>query len=127
MKRLSFGQIGSSTVWAGINPNASTTGATSPTDIVNPARIDSFFTRNYSGTDLAGGRLGSLNLGLINPNNGGTTFGTTAELIQKVVAQVGTKKLTLRNVLNTAALQAQLQKLGITAQDLGDFRVLMSQ
>lgn len=127
MKRLSFGQIGSSFVWAGINPAASMNGATSPTDILNPARIDSFVTHSFASTDLAGGRLGAIDLGVINPANGGTTFGITGQLMQRVLGELGTKKLTLKNVINTATAQQQLQKLGITAQDLGDFMILLSQ
>ena len=127
MKRLSFAQVSGSTIWAGINPATPTTGATPPSAIVNPARIDSFLTHAFAATDLAGGRLGSLNLGAINPDNAGTSFGITAQFMQTVLGELGTKKLTLKNVVNTATAQQQLQKLGITAQDLRDFMILLSQ
>lgn len=127
MKRLSFGTIATSTVWAGINPAASMTGATPPADIVNPTRIDAFLTHSFASTDLAGGRLGAINLGAITAANGGTSFGLTGQFMQTVLGQLGAKKLILRNVTSTASLQQQLAKEGIAAADLGDFVIQLSQ
>src|SRR5205807_1272655 len=101
--------------------------ATPPSDILSPARIDFFSTHNFAATDLAGGRLGAINLGAINPANGGTSFGLTGQAFQTVLGTLGTKKLILRNVTTSAVLQQQLQKLGIAAQDVGDFQILLPQ
>ena len=117
-----------SNISAGISPTYVFGQMPMPTDYSSYSTIKSFFSDcpshhniHFVGSYVGAAYLSSIHLGNVQTGNGGLPFGMAGLRMDKVDFLLDSKPINLPSMNSTSALDAALQKYGLTETGLGDY------
>jgi hypothetical protein len=117
-----------SQISAGISPSYVFGQVPTPTDYTSYSTIKSFFSDcpshhsiHFVGSYVGAAYLDSIHLGNVQTSNSGLPFGMAGLQMDKVYFLLDSRPISLPSMNSTAALDAGLQKYGLTEASLGDY------